>query len=293
MNPNLIFALSLFGPLLLFVLIAILYRWWSKRDGRRSPLTGKLQHAPGEQLLARIQKHDQEVDFGFMLVMLSVPLFLLTWALQVVPWDQVRFGIYDGLFVVAAAAMFCGGAWYGLRHVGKRRHAREGRAAELATAQYLMPLMAEGCLVYHDIPAGKFNLDHVVIGPFAVFVLETKSRRKPRGGGTKSAEVTFDGTGLRFPDHAATKPVEQARHQARWLSDELRGAAGEPVPVIPVVTLPGWFVKPGKDAHRSDVRVINPKMHSIFFDSRGGAPLSTSLRTRIAHALTQRYPDAE
>ncbi|MEO8838401.1 MAG: hypothetical protein ABI351_06790, partial [Herbaspirillum sp.] len=66
--------------------------------------------------------------------------------------------------------------------------------------------------------------------------------------------------------------------------------AGEAVPVTPVVALPGWFINCSRDAHRSDVIVLNPKMHNAFLEKRNGSPLSESLRTRIAYALTQRYP---
>lgn len=49
----------------------------------------------------------------------------------------------------------------------------------------------------------------------------------------------------------------------------------------------------GRGAHRSDVKVVNPKMHSVFLNMRPGAPLSDSLRTRIVHALVERYPAIE
>src|SRR5690606_12735252 len=123
----------------------------------------------------------------------------------------------------------------------KRLRLGEGLKAELMTAQLLMPLAVRGCHVFHDIPADNFNLDHVVIGPYAVVMVETKSRKKS-GKGRQSAQVRYGGKTLHFPDHANTKAVEQARHEARWLADFLRQAAGEPTPVVPVVALPGWFV---------------------------------------------------
>jgi hypothetical protein len=57
-----------------------------------------------------------------------------------------------------------------------------------------------------------------------------------------------------------------------------------------VVALPGWYVNSGRNAHLSDVVVINPKMHSAFTGKRNDIPLSDSLRNRIAYALMQRYP---
>jgi hypothetical protein len=68
------------------------------------------------------------------------------------------------------------------------------------------------------------------------------------------------------------------------------GRRGEATPMVPVVALFGWFVTYSRDAHRSEVVVLNPKMHNTFVERRGGVPLSESLRTRISYALTQRYP---
>jgi len=125
--------------------------------------------------------------------------------------------------------------------------------------------------------------------PYAVFTVETKSRKKS-GKGKQSAQVGCDGKTLHFPDHVSKKSLVQARHEARWLADYLRQAAGEAMPVVPVVALSGWFVNYSRDAHRADVVVLNPKMHSAFMERRGSTLLSESLRTRISYALTQRYP---
>jgi hypothetical protein len=174
----------------------------------------------------------------------------------------------------------------------ERRQCKQGMLAEIAVAQQLDRLQAQECLVVHDIPADNFNIDHVVIGPSAVFMVETKSRLK-KGEGKASANVTYDGKALQFPGWVETKPLEQARAQARWLSDYLRGETGTPMPVIPVVCLPGWFVTPGKDAHRSDVRVVNPKMPNLFVDVGNRPRLEASHRNRIVTALYKRYPDQD
>ena len=54
-----------------------------------------------------------------------------------------------------------------------------GAEGEVATARYLDPLAEDGYVVMHDlaIPRSKANIDHVVIGPTGVFVIETKNVR--------------------------------------------------------------------------------------------------------------------
>ncbi len=236
-----------------------------------------------------LDQTSEGIDEAFMTLLFLGPFLLCAWALPQLDWSKVRFGIGEWILTTFFVGMTIWTIRKLMHSFAKRQRVREGLDAELMTAQLLIPLASKGCQVFHDIPADGFNLDHVVIGTHAVYMVETKSRKKA-GKGKQSANVEYDGKMLRFPDHVTSKPLEQARHQARWLANFLHGAAGEAVPVVPVVALPGWFVNSGRDAQRSDVIVLNPKMHGPFIDKRNGAPLNDSLRTRIAYALMQRYP---
>lgn len=276
-------------PMLMVLGALLLMRYWERRDGRRSPLTEKLIHGPGQQLRRELEKSDESMDTVFVALIVSGPLLLATWALHRIVWANVSFGFSEWAFLFVFIVVML---WAVHRSVGlraKRVHLRDGLNAELMTAQLLLPLAGKGCQIFHDIPAENFNLDHVVIGPYAVFMVETKSRKKP-GHGKQSAQVKYDGRALHFPDHVSSKSVDQARSEADWLKKFLHGAAGEAVPVVPIVALPGWFVTDGREANRSDVKVINPKMHGVFLDKRNSGPLSESLRNRVAYALVQRYP---
>ena len=62
----------------------------------------------------------------------------------------------------------------------RRRHKLSiGLDAELAVAQELNELMLNGHRVFHDFPADKFNIDHIVVGESGVYAVETKGRTKP------------------------------------------------------------------------------------------------------------------
>jgi hypothetical protein len=52
---------------------------------------------------------------------------------------------------------------------------RQGAQGEKATAKALRALERSGWVVLNDIDIGKGNIDHLVVGPPGVFVLETKS----------------------------------------------------------------------------------------------------------------------
>lgn len=291
MMYTLVSLLSVLLPPALILMAVVLFRLWQKRDGRRSPLRDKLHHGPGEQLRQQLEKSSEGMDEAVMTLSLVGPFLLCAWALPHLDWSKVRFGLAEWMLTIFFLGIFVWTLRKTIRLAALRRRLREGLAAELTTAQSLLSLMSKGCQIFHDVPADKFNLDHVVIGPHAVYMVETKSRKKPATKGKEGATVEYDGKLLRFPDHATDRPLEQARHEARWLAEFLRGAAGESVPVVPVVALPGWFVATGKNAHRSDVIVLNPKYHAPFLSTQSGAPLSESLRRRIAYALAQRYPE--
>jgi hypothetical protein len=75
---------------------------------------------------------------------------------------------------------------------------RFGMRGEQAVAEALTDrsLAAAGYVAFHDLPGdGKWNIDHVVVGPAGVFVLETKAR--PRRKATPvHPEVVADFAGL-------------------------------------------------------------------------------------------------
>lgn len=72
--------------------------------------------------------------------------------------------------------------------------------------------------VFHDIPgSGKWNIDHVAVGPAGVFAIETKYRtKKPGRNGARDHEATFDGNRIEFAsgDYDA-RAAGQARDNAR------------------------------------------------------------------------------
>ena len=155
--------------------------------------------------------------------------------------------------------------------------------------QELNQLLRDGYDVYHDFPAEKFNIDHIIIGAAGVYAVETKARRKPSTGDGKSdAKVVYDGQRLHFPDWMETKPLEQARRNAQWLSRWLSSAVGDTVHVQPVIALPGWYVE---RQSANGFPVINPKNFRSILKSSRNKPLDKSMITRIVHQIDQRCRD--
>src|SRR5215207_355328 len=83
-----------------------------------------------------------------------------------------------GLVLGALAAMAAG---WGLRFRPSPEAVawRRGAAGERRTARLLGPLERDGWAVLHDlaVPRGQANIDHLVIGPGGVFVIDSKQYR--------------------------------------------------------------------------------------------------------------------
>jgi len=175
--------------------------------------------------------------------------------------------------------------------VNLRRSYQLGYEGEIAVGQELNQLMLDGYRVYHDFPAGKFNIDHIVVGVSGVFAVETKARSKPTSKDRRAdAKVKYDGRSLQFPNSTDVQSIEQAKRQAEWLSKWLQRAVGETVGVRPVVALPGWFVE---RVASGGIRVINPKNFRSIAKPKDGNILSGQMISRIVHQLEQKCRDVE
>ena len=273
----------------LVVGVGVLYLWlWrAQRARRRTPLTKELLRGPGQSLRARID----ELTFDLVAYFAALPgLPLLFYALHL---EQRLLGVSNAtsviLYALIAGALVAFVAVKLVQTLSRLRRFRLALEAELATGQELDQLMRQGYRVFHDVPADGFNIDHVVVGRNGVFAIETKARTKPvKGDGKAEWKVEYNGEMLVFPSHREVKPLEQAERQAKWLREWLSAAVGEPVPVTPVLALPGWYIN---RTRAGGVAVFNAAHPAAFFRRLGNAELSDKLQQQIAHQLEQRCRD--
>src|SRR5690606_22509451 len=102
-----------------------------------------------------------------------------------------------------------------------------------------------------------FNLDHVVICERGIFVVETKTWRKPSRGNPRI--TTREGKIFKAGLPAYGDAVGQAANEAHWLGELLRRKTGRGYRCHPVLVFPGWMVDPMDSATRERVWVLNPK----------------------------------
>ena len=130
---------------------------------------------------------------------------------------------------------------------GNIRNYRLALRGEQAVAEALTDsaLAAAGYVAFHDVPGdGLWNVDHIVVGPGGIFVLETKARsRRKATRDQPDHEVWFDGQNLQFPWCNDREAAAQAERNARWVKHFTSGFAPKDIPVHPVVVIPGWYVK--------------------------------------------------
>lgn len=138
---------------------------------------------------------------------LLVPLLVLyvaqaVWARDVVSWSL-------GLAAGGLAAVW---AWLRDSPPPHIENWRTGRDAERRTARALARLTRNGWAIVHDVASARGNVDHVLVGPGGVFLVDTKQL----GGVTA---IRGDVVRVERPDNP------RATYELPNLSGSVRGAA--------------------------------------------------------------------
>ena len=282
----------LFPAILIFLIFCILtfvfylQRKYRKLKGYRSPFTDNFLRSPGESLNRQIMEISDKATEHLVM---SITAPILFYAIYMSSLSSGTLKLSTSVIIVLIT---CGTGFIAyhiiklMKLVNLRQSYRLGYEGEIAVGQELNQLMRDGYYVYHDFPADKFNIDHIVVGTPGVFAVETKARSKPTSKDRKAdAKVNYDGTRLQFPNGLDVKSIEQAKRQAEWLSKWLQKAVGETVRVRPVVALPGWFVK---RVASGGIPVINPKNFRSIAKTKGGINLSDQMISRIVYQLERK-----
>jgi hypothetical protein len=158
-----------------------------------------------------------------------------------------------------------------LRLLPKARNLVRGECGERVVAEHLEELRAAGYHCFHDLVQDGFNVDHIVVGPAGVFVIETKFRS---GSGViefRNGEGIF--VGGRPEEH---DPLKQARGNARDMRELIRRDAGFEIPwVTPLVVFAGdWKVT--NNWRDTDTRVLTVAQIPSYFRSRDQPELTGS-----------------
>lgn len=225
----------------------------------RSPLKARPLRGPGQSVQDEIDKQsDMATDNAVFIVLVGMLWLtaLLNYVLRMPPGTLLAIAT---LYLVGTLAWTLPRI---VRAIRKMRHLKLGRDGERAVAEYLDILRGDGYIVFHDLVADGFNIDHILVGPSGVYTVETKTRSKPTSGDYR---VVFDGESVRIGDYVPDRnPVTQAQAQARWLKRAIEELTGRIFTVRPVVAFPGWFVERTNRDHKTDTWVLEPKALRAF-----------------------------
>ncbi len=229
----------------------------------KSPIKGKPLRNPGQSLDRRILDVVLDQQIKYLLTGLAIWMALISnWVYYFTekPFPPFLFTLIA--FVVFA---FC---YYKIKTAKKKIDPiLQGRDGEKAVGQYLELLREQGIKVFHDIPGDNFNLDHVLVAPSGVYVVETKTFSKPDKG---QARIVYTGdTLIHHNGFRDDKPLVQVKAAANWLKQIIKESTGREFDVRKVVLFPGWFVEPTAEARQSDVWVLNPKALPAFISNSG------------------------
>ena len=121
---------------------------------------------------------------------------------------------------------------------------RTGAAGEDRTARALAELEAEGFVVLHDRrkPGSRANIDHVIVGPTGVFIVETKSYSGP---------LSIRGDDVYVGGRRRTDIVHQARNEAEVVRAILAIAGGN-LSVTPILCI-----------HRAELPLLKTEVQGI------------------------------
>lgn len=156
---------------------------------------------------------------------------------------------------------------------------KTGAHGEVRTAQLLEPLMSDGFVIFHDrwMPRGRENIDHLVIGPPGVFVVETKNY----GGDLRVRRGELYVAGRRRPG-----AIDQVTRQAAGVGEALDGVHVGRLIVVHRAGFP-LFRRPKVDG----IRILEPRDLVPYLRKQPVAIEEPEVR-RLAELAARRLPPA-
>lgn len=199
----------------------------------------KVRRLPGQSLREQFDdKFDNNITFPFMIAATGVAVLILE-AVHVYSNQKPSIGMGVVFAVI--------GILFAVRGFFKRKELlaiKRGERGEIIVAQAIeRDLLPKGYTVFHDVQLegckNRFNIDHLLVGPNGVFVIETKNYSKPNRGEVK---VSYDGKRVRWNGVAHKEDeARQAVAIAMAAKDFIFKETGIKVYVKPVLCAVGWY----------------------------------------------------
>lgn len=149
--------------------------------------------------------------------------------------------VWPGMCIMAAVAVY----WRNVKMIDRFGAGIRGERIVADAIEMLAPL---GYRAFHDLPdttadGAPCNIDHVLVGPEGVFVLETKYRDKARH---RNVKIEVLPNAILLSGHPIQPdPRGQAAACAASVKRHLKRRLGREIPVKAVVVFPRWYTVRG------------------------------------------------
>jgi len=230
---------------------------------KRSPLKEKPLRYAGQSIDAQIDDLRATALFYFMYPVFLLTYIFLRWIEQTFPPSKSSIAIppYIGTLFFFGVIAYC--VIKLIQIFNKLKTLAMARDGEKIVAERLQELIKKDATVLNDIQGDKFNVDHVVISPHGIYLIETKTYSKPT---KKDAVIFFDNENVYVDGRVVErKPIRQAKALSKWLQELLEKSTGLKLFVKPVVLFPGWFVEKMKGDE--EVWILNDKALPTFIEN--------------------------
>lgn len=231
-----------------------------KEKNKRSPLKSKPLRCPGESSDKKIDELFYDNLFIHMIIVFVFSIITgLEWIRKFCntpphPW----------LYTAATLILFIYFLPKFIKIKNKIDNYKLGRDGEKIVAENLYPLIAKGYKIYNDMEFENFNIDHVIVGPGGVFIIETKTYRKSN---KKSPIINYNGEIIKKEGKLLLNdPVFQVKGERLALQNLIELKAGIKINVYPIVVFPGWYIEPLN--YNNDVLVLNEKLLFSYLDKK-------------------------
>jgi hypothetical protein len=246
-------------------------------NNKVSPIKEKTLRHPGQSLDERMDKLLNE-DFERYFLYAAALICLSGYE-----WWRFLYKIPPNPLPVTIALIFCVPfcVYKILKIFREAKAVKLGREGERAVGQFLESLRSNGCVVFHDIFAEKFNLDHVILSKKGIFAIETKTFKKPEKG---EAKIIFNGEKIAIQGSGTyDQPLIQVKSASNWLRNTFLSTTGKSFTIKPVIVFPGWYVDVSEQGKKANIWVLNPKALPAFINNLPDSISQEDLQLAVFH----------
>ena len=160
-----------------FIVLKALRASNRKKQLGRSP-EGEELTSPGRSLIEKIEQTAVEVN-AFRLCALVQPVLLVAIVIIFRKFNPILDRQFLITAIVACGLVFSYCLWNLFQRLQARKRHRLDYEAEVEVGQALDRLDTEGHRIFHGLRQEGIDIDHAVVGPKGVFIIETKGHPRP------------------------------------------------------------------------------------------------------------------